>query len=65
MIPGPPPTDGELCDLLLRIDQSDDIRVTKWEAEFIDSAVYKHAREWTVKQRAIAAKIADKYIDKI
>lgn len=56
-----PLTDKEIRDVLLAIDVSEEVDVTTWEAEFLDSAVYNWKGEWSVKQRAIAAKIAEKY----
>jgi len=56
-----PLTDKEIRDVLLAIDVHEEINVTTWEAEFFDSAVYNFGGEWSVKQRAIAAQIAEKY----
>ncbi len=56
----PPVTDNEIRDVLLAIDMCEGIRVTTLEAEFLDETLYSHG-EWTVKQRAIAAKIAERY----
>ena len=56
-----PLTDKEIRDVLLAIDVHEEINVTTWEAEFFDSAVYNQRGEWTVKQRAIAAQIAERY----
>ena len=56
-----PLTDVEIRDTLLAIDVSEEITVSTWEAEFLDSAVYNWHGEWTVAQRATAAKIAERY----
>ncbi len=54
-------TDGQIRDVLLDIGKSDVISITTREAEFLESAVYKHVGEWTVEQRGRAAQIAEKY----
>ena len=55
-----PVTDKEILDALVAIDVSPRIRVTALDAEFLDETFYSHG-EWTVEQRARAAKIAEKY----
>ena len=50
-----------LRELLLAIDESDDICVTSWEADFISSAVYQWKGEWTPKQRRMVMVIVEKY----
>ncbi len=55
-----PLTDVEIRDTLLAIDVCEEITVSTWEAEFLDSAVY-NGKEWTVAQRATAAKIAERH----
>lgn len=37
-------TDEEVRDELREIDEDDDVTVTGWEAEFIESVVYKNGK---------------------
>lgn len=56
------PTDAELIEQLTEIDNDDDIDVTKWEADFIDTVVYKQKTPLTEKQRQIAERIIEEYL---
>ena len=58
-------TDDHLREVLLAIDESEDICVTSWEADFIESAVYQWKGEWTPKQRRTVMAIVDKYRDQL
>lgn len=60
-----PLNDEQIRDLLLKIDLSDEIRVTTLEAEFLEETLFKRGGEWSVEQRAEAARIAEKYRDKL
>lgn len=60
MIPRPL-NDEEIRYLLVEIDESDEIRVTTLETEFLEEILFKHSVEWSVEQRAKAAQIAAKY----
>ena len=56
-------TDEEIVADLRRIDEDDDIDVTDWEADFLDS-VKKMAkpRVLSPKQRAAAEKMVETYL---
>lgn len=58
-------TDIDIRELLLAIDESDDICVTHWEADFIESAAYKWKGKWTPNQRRSAMQIIKKYQDRL
>ena len=64
MVPRPL-NDEEIRYILVEIDKSEEITITTWEAEFIDSAVYQQNGPWTVEQRALAAHIAEKHRQQI
>ena len=51
----------KIRELLLAIDKSDDITVTSWEADFIETAVYHWRGMWTPSQQRSAMKIVKKY----
>lgn len=57
----PPVTDRQIRDILLKVAESESIRVTTLEAEFLESITYRFGGEWTVEKRARAAEIAEKY----
>jgi hypothetical protein len=57
----PPVTDRQIRDILLKIAESESIRVTALEAEFLESITYRFGDKWTVEKRARAAQIAEKY----
>jgi hypothetical protein len=52
--------DVAIRDMLLEIDQHDDISVNSWEAEFMETAVIPKIN-WSIKQRAVAHKICQRY----
>ncbi len=54
-----------LRELILAIDESDDICVTSWEADFIETANYCWRGNWTPKQQRMAMQIIEKYQDKL
>ena len=54
--------DVAIRDMLLAIDQHDDVRVNSWEAEFLETAVIPKI-EWSIKQRAVAHKICERYCE--
>ncbi len=56
-----PLNDEQIRDLLLKIDETEEVRVTTLEAEFLEETLFKRGGEWSVEQRAKAAKIAEKY----
>lgn len=56
-----PQTDRQIRDILLKIAETEAIRVTTPEAEFLELITYRFGDEWTVEKRARAAKIAEKY----
>lgn len=56
-------TDEELVDGLRRIDEDEDIEVTDWEADFLDSVKkMPKPRVLSPKQRAVAEKMIDRYL---
>ena len=56
-----PHTDRQIRDILLKVAESESIRVTTLEAEFLELITYRFGGEWTVEKRARAAEIAEKY----
>ena len=57
-----PTDDLELIERLKEIDESDDIEVTSWEAEFLESMVYGGVARMSTKQRAVARRMIDQYL---
>lgn len=55
-------TDSELIESLREIDNDDDIDVSRWEADFIDTVVYKQKTPLSSKQREIARRIIEEYL---
>lgn len=56
-------TDDELVSGLQEIDESDEIGVTEWEAEFLDSVKkMKKPRRLSPKQREVALKMIGRYL---
>ena len=58
-------TDDQLRDALNDIDNDDDINVSSWEANFIDSLLYKNREKYwklTPKQRGICFRMVDNYL---
>lgn len=53
--------DQEIRRRLKLIDEDDAVDVTRWEADFIESVVYRYSGPLSDKQRAVAEKIIDKY----
>lgn len=53
--------DTEIREQLKAIDEDDDVDVTSWEADFIDSIVYQYKGWLTAPQRTTAIKIIEKY----
>ena len=54
-------TDTEIRDQLRIIDTDDDIETTAWEADFIESIVYRYQGWLSGPQREAAIKIIEKY----
>lgn len=54
-------TDQELREALHEIDESDDINVTSWEAEFIESVAFQ-SFNLSLKQRATIEKMIERYL---
>lgn len=63
MMPTPAPeTDSQECLRLLRqLDADEDVTVTEWEADFLDS-VFKQTYPLTAKQIVIADRMIDQYL---
>ena len=60
-----PVTDDQLRDKLNEIDENEEITVTRWEADFIDSLLYKNREKFwklTDKQRKICFRMIKKYL---
>lgn len=56
--------DEDLRQKLKIIDKNEDVEVTNWEADFIESIVYKYPnRPLTARQMEISRKIINKYWD--
>ena len=55
--------DEELRDKLKEIDELEEVDVSTWEAEFIESVVYKN-KDWplTSKQREVARQMIERYL---
>lgn len=53
--------DQEIRRRLKLIDDDDAVDVTRWEADFIESVVYKYNGPLSDKQRDAAEKIIEKY----
>jgi len=56
-------SDSQLMDMLHDVDEDDDVDVTSWEAEFIDS-IFKQYDKYgrlTEKQRAKVLEIVEEY----
>lgn len=54
--------DEEIRAKLREIDEDDDIDVSAWEAEFLESILHKHRGTLSEKQRLSARKIIEKYL---
>jgi len=54
-------TDQEIREALEDIDCDENVTVTSWEAEFIDSVVYKYKGPLSGPQRKSAEQIIEKY----
>jgi len=55
-------SDADIRDALEELDQEDDIDVSPWEAEFIDSVCFKNGHlPLTEAQRAKAVEILEQY----
>lgn len=53
--------DEQLRAALRKIDEDDSVDVTSWEANFIESVVYRYNGPLSPKQRDVAEKIIEKY----
>lgn len=53
--------DNELREELRDIDESEDVDVSEWEAEFIESVVYNYQGPLSDKQREKAEEIIERY----
>lgn len=47
---------------LREIDKSEDIDVTAFESEFLDSVLYKYTGPLSKKQRAVADQMIERYL---
>lgn len=54
-----PDDSAELCKFLKMLDASDDVSVSDWEAQFIESNLTRE--HFSVKQREITMKLMEKY----
>jgi hypothetical protein len=54
-------TDDEIRAELKAIDESEDVDVTKFEASFIETAVYKWKGPYSERQRQCGLQIIGKY----
>ena len=56
-------TDDEIIDGLKEIDESDDIEVTDWECDFLDSIKkMPKPRVLSDKQKAVAIRMIEQYL---
>lgn len=55
-------TDDEIRDALKELDQSDEMEVDSWEAEFIEHVVYKYKGPLSDRQKKKAEDIIEKYM---
>lgn len=53
--------DDELREALKKIDEDETIEVTNWEAEFIESVVFRYDGFLSAKQMKVAERIVEKY----
>ena len=53
--------DDEIRSALSELDEEEDIDVTEWEADFIENVCFKYAGSLSMKQRATAEIILEKY----
>lgn len=57
-------TDDEIVDALREIDESDDIEVSGWEGEFLDTIKkMPKPRRLTPKQRQAAVAMIERYLE--
>lgn len=54
-------SDAELRERLQAIDEDEDVDVSQWEGEFLDSVVYKYHGPLSERQRECALQILEKY----
>jgi len=54
-------SDEEIRDALARIDEDEATEVSQWEAEFLDSILYKYTGRLSVNQREAAIRIIKKH----
>lgn len=54
-------TDEELREELRLLDTNEDVTVDSWEADFIESVVYKYKGPLSESQRKKAEQIIEKY----
>jgi len=55
-------SDARLRERLTKLDQDDDVTVSSWEADFIESVCFKKKNsQLSEKQRDLAEKILAKY----
>lgn len=55
-------TDSDLIDELKRIDADEDLEVTDFEADFLDTIIRSHQEYLSPKQRAVAKRMVDEYL---
>ncbi len=53
-------SDSEIIDRLTDLDRDDDIEVTSWEADFLESVLYRQ-KGISPRQREVALEMLDKY----
>jgi hypothetical protein len=60
--PSCPMSDEDIRDDLKCIDEDEDITVGSWEADFIESVLYRYKGRLSEKQRQKAKEIIEKYL---
>lgn len=56
-------TNEEIREHLLQLDADEDIEVTDWEAEFLETMLKRHPDNYTHRQREAAIRMIERYLD--
>ena len=53
--------DNVLRERLIEVDNDEDLNISQWEAEFIESVCFQYDGKLSDKQRTMAKRIAERY----
>ena len=54
-------SDDEIREMLTELDESEDVDVSQWEAEFLESVLFRYTGPLTQQQRSKAIEILEEY----